>query len=613
MNDTAQPISSTSPEQSSAQHACREKRLRRLRTLLNIIFGFCAAVVLIWLYAKAQSVDLNRHSEITSLLRQLRELDARWNEHVLKLKLNLLNEPDPLNQTIISVTAQEQKLTTALAEQNTLSSRLADLHTAAAKKTQLTQQFKEQNALLRHSLNSIPTAVRELHDAVEQNKTLFSNSEQLIYLETQAQELLQNLLKYNLSPRNDLAQFVDIQSRFLESAADGAYTESINARLATVANHARAILTHKPTVDALVNSILAVPLADAIDRLFESYNALHEQRLLQNEHYRRLLIGYSALLLVWIVLIARRLHNSYRQLDLANAQLEQRVEERTRELKLSQAKLIQSEKMASLGQMVAGVVHEINTPLAYTRSNVVVVNAQLPLLVSLLEQVEQLAIPDQTSDDAEKKAAQLTEIAATVTNLRNDGILEDMSVLLDASISGLDQIADLVVNLRNFSRLDRRKIEPADLNESLNSVLIIAGNLLKNRITIIKDYGEIPKVSCSPSQINQVLLNLIVNAAQAIQEHGTITLHSSVRDDFVDLIIADDGPGIPQDVLPHIFDPFFTTKSIGEGTGLGLSIAYQIVQEHQGTITVDSTPEQGARFTVSLPINRIQKTLDAAA
>lgn len=614
MNDTTQLTTVTTPEQPLPdQHSYREKRLRRLRALLNIVFGICAALVLFWLYTKAQSVDLNRHNEITLLLRQLHELDARWNEHVLKLKLNLLTEPESLNQALASVATLEQTLATVLAEQPTLMPPLDDLQRAAVQKTQLTQQFKEQNALLRHALNVIPSAVRELQSLIQQEITSTSDPDRLRYLDTQVQELLQNLLKYNTSPRSDLAQFVDIQSRFLTSAADGSYTPAINTSLAAVAGQARAILTYKPAVDALVNDILNVPLAARIDSLFQRYNTLHEQQLRQNDYYRSLLIGYAALLLVWIVLIGRRLHNSYRQLDLANARLEQRVEERTRELKQSQAKLIQSEKMASLGQMVAGVVHEINTPLAYTRSNVVVVNAQLPMLIGLLEQIETLAALNQQDNATAETAERLTEMAATVAGLRHDGILEDMSVLLDASVSGLDQISDLVINLRNFSRLDRRKVEPTNLNESLDSVLVIAGNLLKNRIEIIKDYGEVPKVACAPSQINQVFLNLIVNAAQAIQGEGTIMLHSSVRGDYVDIVIEDNGPGIPQEVLPSIFDPFFTTKNVGEGTGLGLSIAYQIIQEHQGTITAESTPGQGARFTVSLPVNRIQKTLDAAA
>jgi signal transduction histidine kinase len=164
------------------------------------------------------------------------------------------------------------------------------------------------------------------------------------------------------------------------------------------------------------------------------------------------------------------------------------------------------------------------------------------------------------------------------------------------------------VNLRNFSRLDEARIKDTQLNECVESTLQIARNVLKNRVRVVKNLGPVPTVSCSPSQINQVLLNLINNAAQAVEEQGTVTISTTSDEQFVHVSVQDDGKGIPADVLPRIFDPFFTTKKVGEGTGLGLSIVYKIVQQHGGRIKVSSKPGVGTRFIISLPLHEVQAT-----
>ena len=169
---------------------------------------------------------------------------------------------------------------------------------------------------------------------------------------------------------------------------------------------------------------------------------------------------------------------------------------------------------------------------------------------------------------------------------------------------GITQISEIVVNLKNFSRLDRSKVANFDLHEGLESTLLIAKNLVKHK-TVKKAFGKIPPISCSPSQINQVFLNLITNAAQAIpDEGGVIFLRTAMRDDnHVVVEVADNGHGIAENVLPKIFDPFFTTKEVGKGTGLGLSIAYKIIQQHGGTISVTSKLGAGTKFTIVLPVN----------
>jgi signal transduction histidine kinase len=181
-------------------------------------------------------------------------------------------------------------------------------------------------------------------------------------------------------------------------------------------------------------------------------------------------------------------------------------------------------------------------------------------------------------------------------------VIEELRGLVKDGLYGTGQVAEIVANLKDFSRLDRNKISHSSLNECLNNTLMLAKHQLK-MVTVNKNLGDIPEITCAPSQINQVFLNLITNAIQAMpEERGTLTLTSRAEGDGVAVDVADDGSGIPPDVLTKIFDPFFTTKEIGKGTGLGLSISYKIIQQHGGKISVDSKPGTGTKFTVWLPI-----------
>jgi signal transduction histidine kinase len=274
------------------------------------------------------------------------------------------------------------------------------------------------------------------------------------------------------------------------------------------------------------------------------------------------------------------------------------------ELKSSQAALVQSEKMASLGQMVAGVAHEINTPLGYVRNNVEMVQDVFGQLRDLLEQHALLTamLTDEATDEA-ALGAKLFELTAAMTELRESQLIEDTLALFGDTLFGVDTIKELVVNLRNFSRLDAAKLDQVNLNDCLDQTLVIANTVLKHKVEIIRRYGEIPPVQCSPSQINQVLLNLMTNAAQAIEhDDGKLLLQTEVEDDWVRVSIQDNGKGIAPEHLSKIFDPFFTTKPVGQGTGLGLSISHQIVQAHGGSLQVASVVGKGTRFVLSLPL-----------
>ncbi len=281
------------------------------------------------------------------------------------------------------------------------------------------------------------------------------------------------------------------------------------------------------------------------------------------------------------------------------------------DLKSSQTQLVQSEKMASLGQMVAGITHEINTPLGYVRNNIEMMEAVFGQARDLLLHHRRL-IELFTSPTADEAAldAQLQIIQQQAGELPVE-TLQDMEALFRDTLYGVDQVSELVVNLKNFSRLDQAKLANVNLNDCLDSVLVIANNLLKNKVTVIKQYGEIPKIRCSPSQINQVLLNMVSNAAQAIEGSGKILLKTEADTEGVRIVVQDTGRGMPPEVMDKIFDPFFTTKPIGKGTGLGLSISHQIIEQHGGQIRVASKVGMGTRFTISLPMQSANKAAGA--
>jgi len=267
-------------------------------------------------------------------------------------------------------------------------------------------------------------------------------------------------------------------------------------------------------------------------------------------------------------------------------------------------RVIQSEKLASLGMLSAGVAHEINNPLAYVANNLAVIERDVRFLLALLAIYEQAG---------ESIAAAQPELSQQIEQLdaRFDlaYVKENMEKTLQSTRQGVKRVADIVQNLRGFARLDRAAAEQADIHEALRSALeMLRGRLDRRKITVDEHLGELPLVAGSPAQLNQVFLNLLVNAMQAIESthrvDGRITITTAVDDGEVVVGVADNGCGIPEDILPQIFDPFFTTKGVGDGTGLGLTITQGMVQDYGGRLLVESVPGQGTCFRVILPVAR---------
>ena len=308
-----------------------------------------------------------------------------------------------------------------------------------------------------------------------------------------------------------------------------------------------------------------------------------------------------------LVLLALALIGAFRQRNLAYSRtlaeqertksLLQEKEQLLQDLKSAQGHLVQSEKMASLGQLTAGIAHEINNPINFMASNVHALKLDFEDLKKLLAKVKALSNPS-------PKPELLDDIVALNNQLDINYLEDEISQLIEGIERGASRTQNIVVGLRTFSRRSGEEFVPSDLHRGLDATLTILNNKISPNATIIKDYGSIPLVACQFDRINQVFMNILNNAIDAIGKAGTIKIKTWTDQHSVFVAIEDDGPGMSPETTERIFEPFFTTKEVGKGTGLGLSISYGIIQQHGGLITTESELGKGARFTIRIPVGQ---------
>jgi two-component system NtrC family sensor kinase len=276
-------------------------------------------------------------------------------------------------------------------------------------------------------------------------------------------------------------------------------------------------------------------------------------------------------------------------------QFTSKLEKAYSELKLTQAKVIQQEKMASIGQLAAGVAHEINNPMGFISSN-------LNTLVKYMERLTDFIHVQSEAIESHQEVKLAQGLQVKRKELKIDYVIDDARELIRESMDGAERVRTIVQNLKSFSRVDDAESRHADINECITSTINIVWNELKYKASLVKELGDIPLTRCHPQQINQVFMNLLINAAQAIEKQGEIIVRTWHENGSIFAQVTDTGCGMSTEVLNKIFEPFFTTKEIGSGTGLGLSITYDIVKKHNGEITAASEPGKGTTFTVRLPV-----------
>lgn len=618
------------------------------RRVLYTLVSLCAIGILVFLFVKSQEFSIERQQSVAEKLRDLRQLDADMDAGVLRTNVGLVGDYDPLAEAVTSMLATTGALESEYQWQGADPDLLQKIKQQVEEKTALVDRFKAENAVLRNSLRYLPTIRDEVitifgnyHDKKGLGKDL----------ETRVDGIFQSTLRYSLfsdlgvqqsaekgagssggaieAALNELDEIVNVALQGIATEVASGKEEAVTLannldQVRTFVSHSRAVLRQGALVTQRMEEIFAIPLVQSIGVMSDAVQESTLANLADAERYQIYLLAYAAVLLLVIFYFAIRLALSYRlissankQLQVANETLEERVEERTvdleralQDLKLSESHLVQSEKMASLGQMVAGVAHEINTPLAYVRSALETIesNVMTSPLRSFVAASERLVGAMQQGEASnEELSSRFSEASGALDSLGGEGLVlfDEMGALINDGIYGADQIKELVLNLRNFSRLDKEKVAVFQVEEGIESSLMLAKSVVKNR-QILKNYGGVPPVSCSPSQINQVFLNIITNAVHATQEEsGTISI-DTFQDSpgFVQIRISDNGTGIDAEHLTKVFDPFFTTKDVGKGTGLGLSIVYKIVREHGGDITVDSVLGQGTSFLITLPIKQ---------
>jgi signal transduction histidine kinase len=285
--------------------------------------------------------------------------------------------------------------------------------------------------------------------------------------------------------------------------------------------------------------------------------------------------------------------------------LEAELQARLVQIQETQNHLIQSEKMSALGQMVAGIAHELNTPIGYASNNVAIIRERFNSTTALLRkaiEAQESVYAGELESAFEKMQSVSNSPNGTLGEL--DETLRRTERLFAGVSTGFEQMTNLVRSMRNFSRLDEADMKKADINEGVKGCLLMVGHMLKDKdVELTTEYGAIPQVDCFPAQLNQVFLNLVGNAIHAVEEkpNGHVHVQTSHQGDYVVVRVIDNGKGIPKHAQKKIFDPFFTTKPVGKGTGLGLSISYDIVKKHNGELSFESEEGVGTTFIVKIP------------
>ncbi|MEM8639903.1 MAG: DAHL domain-containing protein [Cyanobacteria bacterium P01_G01_bin.54] len=562
-------------------------------------------VVLAYLSSQQIQIDAAAHSQYQRLLIAQKGLDAQLSEAILITRYQAQSSYDPALKSLHDLEENLQKLQQIpgfirpLGEAE-FQHHLAQKQAALEQINQQVERFKTQNAILKNSLIYLPTLKARLVQKLspEAAQLLINDLDQL------TSQL--NLYSQTLEPRAKRDAIAAITR--LQASQNQTQIDIPDSLLDLLLEHGQIILTYQPQVEALSQELIALTNTGSSEELEQTYQHYYDLAL-ELASFNRAAI-YSVVLLAilwttyWMVASMGRLN---RQSHQAN----QKLQATLAQLRQTQSQLIHSEKLSGLGQLVAGVAHEINNPVSFIYGNLDPAEQYSQDLLRLLHQYQQ--------DYPEGSAA----IETLADEIDLEFIEDDFPQVIASMRQGAGRIKRIVLGLRSFSRLDETGNKTVNLHEGIDSTLMLLqsqlqGSTGRSQITVIRNYGPLPLVTCDPGQLNQVFLNLLSNAIEVIharnrtipverplpQSQIMITTQRYPHDsERVQVKITDTGPGISQDIQQQIFDPFFTTKKIGQGTGLGLSSSYDIVvKQHQGQLICESKVGEGATFIIELPI-----------
>ena len=597
------------------------------RAVIAFVLALAALALLISLALESRSLPVETHVAQYTITGNLQRLDEDFKALVDTLEAAWMEQAAPgegARALLERVAAQPRQLPESLFTMQGSSSQEARLRnsqetflTAVGQATALAEELIADQTAYAAAVSFLreegATVIQELRDA---------------NLDRQSADTFQLVVGTLDFAGKDASVRAGALDRLLVTLSRDQRVDSMPSDFGVLLSSVGTILKNKPLIESKLQQLVATPVGEHAAALGTAAQDMYTIAVTRIEQARLMLSIYAVVLLLSVGFIALRLQRTYHQINRANTELavlneslEQRVASRTTELsgtlselKESQVQLVQAEKMSSLGQLVAGISHEINTPLLYLANNAELIRERLePLRDFVTACVGAFSI--KAEEFADRAAYQqafvgaLRDVKILLRDNELDAAIEEIQDLTNDSISGLGELTEMAQSLKDFSRLDRAPIASFDVNAGIEKTLVIAKNIVKHKATITKHYGEIPEIQCSPSQINQVFLNIITNAAQAIEGQGEIVITTKVYDpERVAISIADTGCGIPEENLAKIRDPFFTTKEVGTGTGLGLSIVDEIIRSHYGELQIESEVGKGSTFTVILPVKRPEPT-----
>lgn len=640
------------------------KNTIRMALVLAIVPGL--AVGWIYLYSHSHTINADDQSEVINLLKDIKQMDSDWSANVLRshtdinLNYDALTEPlRPFADATAALAAKVAVLGDAVVDNG-----VNEIREAIASKTTLIDAFKAQNSLHKNSLRYVPTAHRDIRNHIRSERDASLSSEtsarreamlaftelaksvdaarsresdadaqrrltqalarmgakvrpanstarvsaDAMNLEGDIGAVVDGILRYNSVPDRETAVAMRADIDQLRAAVP-TYPASVRESINNLLSHLDTLLRLRAKQTDLLHQISQVPVASKVDNVATLLTARFNAELATQFKFQRYLLVYSALALL---LIAAGLAFIMYRSATERRRLTMLVDEQTAALKEREVHLIHSQKMSAIGEMVAGVAHEVNTPLAAVKSSLQSAHELIESLADYMTAVGEflaLSVAPKPPDEAgrirvrSEQTSRFKVVQSLHQEIESFDTLTVMGQLMDDGLHSVEHIYSVVVNMLSFSRLDSTKVISSQIEHGIDSTLIIANHLLRT-VKLNKHYGETVPIECDLAQINQVVLNLVKNAVQALPASGgVIDIRTAMlTPKQVQIDVTDNGSGIAAEVLPKIWDPFFTTKEEGVGTGLGLSTCLKIVKSHGGRIDVKSTPGQGTTFSVILPV-----------